>query len=201
MRHALLWQVSQLHFDASKKLDLDNTLLVVALTGVISYNVFTIIATHFSEQEDRALVLINALTAVVQATAQTIFVIGASKRHLYTRRQQQKKPGREAITFLMVTNFAMVKFSSRVMSVPSTVPLLRQWAIITLEKSRVEAHPVQNDFYGLWPWAIISNISSPLSIFYRYHSTVCLCEIWKRCYKVQDKPMTSSPSSPHKFII
>lgn len=107
----VMLQVSQLHFDASKKLDLDNTLLVVALTGVISYNVFTIIATHFSEHGDRVLVLINAMAAVIQATAQTIFVIGASKRHLYTRRQQQKKPGREAITFLMVTNFSMVTLS------------------------------------------------------------------------------------------
>lgn len=161
-------QVSQLQFDASHPLDLDNILLIVALTGVISYNVFTIVGTQFSDHPDRMLVLINALTAVVQAVAQTVFVLGSSKRHLYTRRQEQRKPGREVVTFLMVTNFAM-------------------WAIITLEKSRFDAHPVQSQFFGQWPWTIITNISSPLAIFYRYHSTVCLCEIWKRCYKVSER--------------
>lgn len=100
--------MSQLQFDASHPLDLDNILLIVALTGVISYNVFTIVGTQFSDHPDRMLVLINALTAVVQAVAQTVFVLGSSKRHLYTRRQEQRKPGREVVTFLMVTNFAMV---------------------------------------------------------------------------------------------
>ncbi|EFX82850.1 hypothetical protein DAPPUDRAFT_302343 [Daphnia pulex] len=161
-------QVSQLQFDTSHPLDLDNILLIVAFTGVIAYNVFTIVGTQFSDHPDRILVLMNALTAVVQAVAQTVFVLGSSKRHLYTRRQEQSKPGREVITFLMVTNFVM-------------------WAIITLEKSRVDAHPVQSQFFGQWPWTIITNISSPLAIFYRYHSTVCLCEIWKRCYKITER--------------
>jgi hypothetical protein len=102
-------QVSQLQFDASHPLDLDNILLIVAHTGVISYNVFTIVGTQFSDHPDRILVLINALTAVVQTVAQTVFVLGSSKRHLYTRRQEKRKPGREVITFLMVTNFAMVR--------------------------------------------------------------------------------------------
>jgi hypothetical protein len=101
-------QVSQLQFDTSHPLDLDNILLIVAFTGVIAYNVFTIVGTQFSDHPDRILVLMNALTAVVQAVAQTVFVLGSSKRHLYTRRQEQSKPGREVITFLMVTNFVMV---------------------------------------------------------------------------------------------
>lgn len=79
------------------------------MTGVIAYNVFTIVATQFSTHEDRMLILVNALMAVLQAIAQTMFVVDASKRHLYTRRQQKNKPGREVITFLMVTNFAMVR--------------------------------------------------------------------------------------------
>lgn len=84
----------------------------MALTGVISYNVFTIVGTQFSEHPEKMLVLINALTAVMQAVAQTVFVLGSSKRHLYTRRQEQRKPGREVVTFLMVTNFAMVRLIS-----------------------------------------------------------------------------------------
>lgn len=100
--------MNQLRFDPTRKLDLDNILLIVALTGVISYNVFTIIGTQFSSHLDTVLVLMNALTAVIQGILQTVFVLDASKRHLYTRRQLERKPGREVITFLMVTNFAMV---------------------------------------------------------------------------------------------
>lgn len=59
------------------------------------------------------------------------------------------------------------------------------WTVNTLEKSRADANPLQLEFFGLWPWIIIMNVSMPLTIFYRFHSTVVLCEIWKRCYKVK----------------
>lgn len=80
--------------------------------------------------------------------------------------QIRRKPGREIVTFLLVTNLAM-------------------WAINTLEKSRAESHPIQLHFYGLWAWTIITHVSMPLAIFYRFHSTVCLCEIWKKAYKTK----------------
>ncbi|ODM93811.1 Otopetrin-2 [Orchesella cincta] len=59
------------------------------------------------------------------------------------------------------------------------------WLINALEKSRGESHPAQLQFYGVWAWTIITHISMPLAIFYRFHSTVCLCEIWKRAYKIK----------------
>ena len=80
--------MAQLQFDGSRKIDLDNSLLVVALTGVISYNIFTIIsciqtsAEFNGEHLDTLLVLINSLVAVSQGILQTIFVLDASKRHL-----------------------------------------------------------------------------------------------------------------------
>jgi hypothetical protein len=59
------------------------------------------------------------------------------------------------------------------------------WSVNTLEKSRADANPLQLEFFGMWPWIIIMNVSMPLTIFFRFHSTVVLCEIWKRCYKVK----------------
>ena len=42
----------------------------------------------------------------------------------------------------------------------------------------------QVKFYGgEWVWPIITHVSMPLAIFYRFHSTVCLCEIWKKSFK------------------
>ena len=104
----------------------------------------------------------------IKAVAQTLFILDASRRNTYSADQQRRKPGREVVTFLLVANFAM-------------------WTFNTLEKSRADRsiHPVPLQFYGSWPWIIITNVSMPLAIFYRFHSTVVLCEIWKRCYKVK----------------
>ncbi|XP_046458899.1 proton channel OtopLc-like isoform X2 [Daphnia pulex] len=165
-----IYRIRELKFDSSRHFGLDAVLLVVAQIGVMAYKFFTIIACCYSvktEGEDNStLVLLSALAAMFQAVAQTLFILDASRRHTYTVDQQSRKPGREVVTFLLVCNIAM-------------------WAVNTLEKSRADVNPVQLEFFGLWPWIIIMNVTMPLTIFYRFHSTVVLCEIWKRCYKVK----------------
>ena len=110
--------------------------------------------------------MMTALASLIQLLFQTLFILDASKRAASTADQAKRKPGREVVTFLLVTNLAM-------------------WLINTLEKSRADSHPVQLKFYGVWAWTIITHISMPLAIFYRFHSTVCLCEIWKKAYKLK----------------
>ncbi|XP_030763669.1 proton channel OtopLc-like isoform X2 [Sitophilus oryzae] len=161
-----MWQVRQLRYDGTKNLQLDNILLVGAQTGMYIYSTFTIIGGQFTIQKNTVLVLVTAVASLLQTTCQTIFILDASRRSCGTPEQIRKKPGREIVTFLLVTNLAM-------------------WAINTLEKSRAESHPIQLHFYGLWAWTIITHVSMPLAIFYRFHSTVCLCEIWKRAYKMK----------------
>ncbi|XP_066145104.1 proton channel OtopLc [Euwallacea fornicatus] len=159
-------QMRQLKYDGTKNLQLDNILLVGAQTGMYIYSTFTIIGGQFTIQKNTVLVLVTAVASLLQTTCQTIFVLDASRRTCVTPDQIRKKPGREIVTFLLVINLAM-------------------WAINTLEKSRAESHPIQLHFYGLWAWTIITHVSMPLAIFYRFHSTVCLCEIWKRAYKMK----------------
>ncbi|CAG7645684.1 unnamed protein product [Allacma fusca] len=159
-------QVRELKYVRGRNLELDNILLIVAQTGSFIYNVFTIIGGHFTMKKHTVLVLMTALASLIQLLFQTLFILDASKRSAATSDQARRKPGREVVTFLLVTNLAM-------------------WAINTLEKSRADSHPVQLRFYGVWAWTIITHISMPLAIFYRFHSTVCLCEIWKRAYKIK----------------
>ncbi|VVC38319.1 Otopetrin [Cinara cedri] len=163
-------QVRQLKFDGLRNLELDNILLVGAQTGTFIYSTFTIISGHFTEDDNTVLVLITASASLVQTFCQTVFILDASRRSCVTPDQIRKKPGREIVTFLLVSNLAM-------------------WAINTLEKSRADSHPIQLHFYGLWAWTIITHVSMPLAIFYRFHSTVCLCEIWKRSYKIKPSYM------------
>lgn len=159
-------QMRRLRYDGNRNLELDNILLIAAQTGMFIYSTFTIISGYFTLERNTILVLVTALASVIQTTFQTIFILDASRRSVSTPEQIRRKPGREIVTFLLVTNLAM-------------------WAINTLEKSRAESHPVQLHFYGLWAWTIITHVSMPLAIFYRFHSTVCLCEVWKRAYKVK----------------
>ncbi|KAL1116295.1 hypothetical protein AAG570_005790 [Ranatra chinensis] len=159
-------QVRQLKYDGFRNLELDNILLIGAQTGMFIYSTFTIIGGHFTLEKNTVLVLVTALASLLQTLCQTMFVLDASRRSCVTPDQIKRKPGREIVTFLLVANLAM-------------------WAINTLEKSRAESHPIQLHFYGLWAWTIITHVSMPLAIFYRFHSTVCLCEIWKRAYKMK----------------
>lgn len=62
------WQVRELRFESSRRLDLDDVLLIFGQTGVISYNIFTIIASYFQlgEDGDSILVLVIAVAALLQ---------------------------------------------------------------------------------------------------------------------------------------
>ncbi|XP_066985816.1 uncharacterized protein [Macrobrachium rosenbergii] len=159
-------QMRELEFIPEGDIELDNILLLIAQSGVYIYTSFTVIGGHFTMTDNLILPLLSSIVTLLQTTLQTIFVLDASRRCCYNQDQLQRKPGREMVTFLLVCNLAM-------------------WAINTFETSRADAHPTQLNFYGIWAWTIISHISMPLAIFYRFHVTVCLCEIWKRSYKLR----------------
>jgi len=161
-----LWQLRQLRYDSRKNLELDNILLIVAQSGSFVFNIFCIIGGHLTPVENDKLVLVTPLVCLIQVVLQTLFILDASKRVVATSAQARGKPGREIVTFLLVTNLAM-------------------WLINCLEKSRGDSHPYLLHFYGVWGWTVITRIFMPLAIFYRFHSTVCLCEIWKKAYKIR----------------
>ncbi|CAG0882653.1 unnamed protein product [Darwinula stevensoni] len=151
------------------RLQIDSLLLIIAQTGLFMYSVFIIIGGYFmmNEKDDSSfLTLITGLMSLIQGMVQTIFILDASRRVATCSSQARRKPGREFVTFLIVSNLAM-------------------WAINTLETSRANVHPIHLRFYGQWAWTIIIHVSMPLAIFYRFHSTVCLCEVWTKAYKIR----------------
>ncbi|KAG8226015.1 hypothetical protein J437_LFUL004136, partial [Ladona fulva] len=184
-------QMRDLRYGANgphRKLGLDNALLVAAQTGMYMYCMFAIVGAYFANSDATLLFKerfgINAtdsaasaaasgagsvaveVCSLVQTTCQTIFVLDACCRRCKTVGQFRRKPGRQLVTFLLVANMAM-------------------WTINTLEKNRAEFHPTHLHFYGVWAWTVITHVSMPLAIFYRFHSTVCLYEIWKVAYKMK----------------
>nr|XP_046913530.1 proton channel OtopLc-like isoform X1 [Dermatophagoides farinae] len=164
-----LFQVRELNYNRNRGVELDNILLIIAQSGLCIFTMFSIIGAQFINQlQNTRLVLINAFACLIQALLQSIFILDASKRKASTIDQVRRKPGREMVTFLLVCNFSM-------------------WAINTLETRRADSNPVQMSFYGFWAWTIITHVTTPLTIFYRFHSTVSLCEIWKSTYKIKSE--------------
>nr|XP_023024623.1 otopetrin-2-like isoform X1 [Leptinotarsa decemlineata] len=150
---------------------LDCTLLVVSQTGIFFYCMFSITGCYFTRSSFNDLEMVTEILAFIQTCFQTIFVLDGWWRKCSNIQQTKNKPGRELITFLIVANMAM-------------------WTMNTLEKNRAEFRPSHLEFFGEWAWTIITHISMPLVIFYRFHSTICLFEIWKTAYKFKAKLQT-----------
>ncbi|XP_058443302.1 proton channel OtopLc-like isoform X2 [Malaya genurostris] len=149
---------------------LDCTLLVLAQTGVYVYGMFSIIGSYFSIKQGVIGAregLIAEIFSLVQTSMQTLFILNAVWRKCRGAQQNRSKPGREIVTFLLVANMAM-------------------WFINTLVKGRASFRPTHLEFFGTWAWTVITHVSMPLAIFYRFHSTICLFEVWKSTYKVKN---------------
>ena len=129
----------------------------------------------------------------------TDIILLLNLRYAYTPKQVRNKPGREVVTFLLVCNLAMWAINTletnRADSHPIQVIIASLIIVFVLKNSRSEQKwhllrhnfVLQVDFYGgTWAWPIITHISMPLAIFYRFHSTVCLCEVWKRSFKYKN---------------
>jgi large subunit ribosomal protein L18 len=152
-----------------RSLELEHILLFTTQAGLFLYILFQIIGAYFSLDVGPRWPIMRIITpvaALVQSMSQTILVLDAWKRRCNTKEQIEQKPGKQLITFLLIANLAM-------------------WVVNRLKSNRVEFHPLQAEFYGVWAWTIITHISMPLVVCYRFQSTVCLYEIWKHVYKMR----------------
>ncbi|XP_063224769.1 proton channel OtopLc-like [Bacillus rossius redtenbacheri] len=159
------YRIKELRYDNNRCFELDNTLLVVAQWGLYASNISSMLAVSLGDHA-RPDVLVKSVASTAQATLQTVFIVDAWWRICTTPSQMRRRPGRQLVTFLLVTNLAL-------------------WLVSRTQTARPEFQPVEVRFYGVRAWTIISHVTMPLAIFYRFHSTVCLCEIWKCCYKMK----------------
>lgn len=67
----------------------------------------------------------------MQVTAQMLFISDMTRRRVINPEQDQMKPGRQTVTFLLITNLTF-------------------WLVYTFEMQKVEANPVQVIFIILY---------------------------------------------------
>uniref|UniRef100_A0A0B7AZ63 Otopetrin n=1 Tax=Arion vulgaris TaxID=1028688 RepID=A0A0B7AZ63_9EUPU len=159
------YRMKDMTFHSDHEVDLEDILVLISFTGLLAFNIFSLTASVLSEVTTQSgLTILSNLLMLIQATTQTLFMLAGDRMTASTEAQARKKPGREFITFLLISNFAM-------------------WALNTFETQTPQHNPVQVEFYGATAWAIFTHISVPLGIYYRFHSTVCFSNIWKNAWK------------------
>ena len=104
------------------------------------------------------------VAVMIEVLVQTNFIIDGLRRCSESRYLRFKKPGRELVTFAILLN-------------------ITYWIVATFETKSVEQYKTEIEYYGPLPYMFISHTTLPVMLFYRYHSSVCLAEIWNRAYK------------------
>ncbi|CAN8032659.1 unnamed protein product [Ixodes persulcatus] len=160
------FRIRSLRFHPDRKDHLRSILLSVAAFGLYVYAMFGIIAGSLLPKDHipNLLVMVTSILTIVQVTMQSLFIADITCRMTHLPEHDHNKPGRQVITFLLIGNLTL-------------------WIIYTFEKQKVEASPVQLGFYGFMAWTVIIRASLPLSIFYRFHSSVTFAEVWKNSYR------------------
>jgi len=163
--------------DVSVSIFLETSLLVSALTAVTLLECFRAVSTLSvinNSTHESTQVLVTVLSAVtsasvfIQSVIQTVFILDAMRRVVRTPGQHRRKPGRTLVTFLLLANVSL-------------------FVVTIFDVNRPEDESVHTTVYGPIAWSIVTRVTFPLTIFYRFHSVICLSDIWNSAYKVKDK--------------
>nr|CAD7257115.1 unnamed protein product [Timema shepardi] len=143
---------------------LDDILLFICMPAFFLYIIASLAATIFY---GGIVFSIVHIVMIVQVLIQTPFIIDGLRRCCNSQSLRKRKPGRELITFLIVVNVAM-------------------WISETFDVKSVDKLDLRYDFYGKGLWSIIKHVTVPLIVFYRFHASVCLVDIWQSAYEIGD---------------
>ena len=166
----------------SWKFSVELYLLFVSYAGAFAFAVFGVIAAAFETHKPKGVLnILTNLFMILQSTMQVLFIVAGTKLISANETQEQRKRGREYVTFLILCNFAL-------------------WVMLTFETQQPEHNPVQMDFYGPLAWSVLTHITVPLSIYFRFHSSVCLMNIWRYAWRSGPQPETEPESSCWLFL-
>ena len=167
------FKLQKLKFSPSEEGSFDPGLLIISLFGLCTFNTFLLVSSVANLKEYGLLSYLSlgaSALAFVQASLQTIFILDGLRRCADNDNHMNTKPGRTVVTFLLLCNLSL-------------------WVVNTFEVKKAESVRIHPQYYGTLPWNIISHICIPLIIFFRFHSTVCLSDIWINAYLIKRKEL------------
>ncbi|PIC15557.1 hypothetical protein B9Z55_022487 [Caenorhabditis nigoni] len=146
---------------------IDEILLIIGLIGEILYcavgiDVF-ITCRRSADLTVSALPAFVFVIRMIQVVVQAAFILTTSRLRCLSKYSIKYKPGKEIITFLLVSNVTLFVFH-------------------TFEgmKSSFGFSSKAATQYNYIIYAV-----GPLLVFYRFHSSACLAEIWKHTYSTK----------------
>lgn len=153
-------------YDDNSKMDYNEGLLVVGLGAIHLFGFYTIMAVlnNGIESKTEILLLLIQIMTIVESTLQSILIIDCLKMYSKDEKLKKTKPGRSLITVLILIDVSL-------------------WLYETFSAKKYDMNTIQLGYYDIIFWSIISSIASPLGIFFRFHASVCLSEIWKNLYE------------------
>ncbi|XP_054157255.1 proton channel OtopLc-like [Oppia nitens] len=157
--------------DIVKEHDLDNSstamddlLVLIPIPFFLLHYIHLILAAiNDNTLTSWTLIVIYVLT-MIQVIVQSPFIVDGIRRCSNSRLLRQLKPGRELITFALILNLTL-------------------WILNTFELKSLDKYHNTEEQFGQMLWMIISHTTVPLMLFYRFHSSVCLSDIWKYAYE------------------
>uniref|UniRef100_A0A5K4F7D3 Otopetrin n=1 Tax=Schistosoma mansoni TaxID=6183 RepID=A0A5K4F7D3_SCHMA len=160
----------------NSKLTLSTISLLACIMGIIQTNQLKFHRLKQSENFEYNLLtigliallyLIKCTLEICQALIQFFFIVETSRRKVCCLNQSRIKPGRSIIVFLLICNLAL-------------------WLVNTFEVRSAETQlSLYRQYFGVRTWSIITYCFIPLIIFFRFHSTVCLAELWTKLYTLK----------------
>ncbi|EGT34185.1 hypothetical protein CAEBREN_29298 [Caenorhabditis brenneri] len=142
---------------------IDDILLIVGLAGECVYSCAGMdlyLNDRLTKQTVSWITIPSFVLRISEVLVQTVFILFASRMRCYTYSNQENHPGKQVITFLLVCNINLFIYHT----------------FETMESNF--GFPVKlPDNYS-----VMLSIASPIVVFYRFHSSACLAEIWKHTY-------------------
>ena len=209
-------KLDYIHYRRGFSVSLDEVTEIFALTGVLSFSVFRVLAFRFTVQKGvySYFLLVNGVMSFIQGIMQTLFVLEGLKKRSSTPFSLMKKKGREHITFLICVNISLWLFYSLTRNKYANILFKdshkfsnvsigdgpeyldeRRFGQIVLydymSRSNVSigggrrarlSFVNNNENAQALKWIIINTISYPLLLYYHFHSSCCLSDMWKECY-------------------
>ena len=142
---------------------LDDLLLFCCLPSFFLYTAVCLSPTLLNGQFEAGFFFRNLLI-LVQVLIQTPMIVDGLRRCSNSAAAQKRMRGRNTITFLIVANLAVYIMETL---------LIRSY---DYQENKIE-------FYGPDMWTVLSHMTLPICIFYRFHSAVALVDIWTSAYK------------------
>ncbi|PIC22764.1 hypothetical protein B9Z55_016706 [Caenorhabditis nigoni] len=142
---------------------IDDILLIVGLAGECVYSCTGMdlyLNDRLTKQTVTWITIPSFVLRITEVLVQTVFILFASRMRCYTYSNREKQPGKQVITFLLVCNINLFIYHT----------------FETMESNFGFPLKLPENY------SVMLSIASPIVVFYRFHSSACLAEIWKHTY-------------------